>query len=205
MVRVRTDRDVYEAPRVVLAVGPWIQDFVDERELVLFRVYRQVLNWFTLRPDFIDHSPSVMPVFIWGLSAGDAFYGFPAVDGAHSIKVATEQLDVATTAESASLDVEASETRSTYDELIGRRLPGVSPNCERAVRCLYTVTPDSNFVVDEHPDLPGVLLVSPCSGHGFKHSAGLGEAIAQLVTTGTSDVDLTPFQIGRFAEFRPAG
>jgi sarcosine oxidase len=46
--------------------------------------------------------------------------------------------------------------------------------------------------------------VSPCSGHGFKHSAGLGEAIAQLVTTGASDADLTPFRIGRFAEFRPA-
>jgi sarcosine oxidase len=205
VVRVRTDREVYEAPRVVLAVGPWIQDFVDQRELVLFRIYRQVLTWFTLRPGAVDHSPGVMPVFIWGLSDGSAFYGFPEVDGAHTIKVATEQLDVATTAESASLDVEASETQSTYNDLIGPRLPAVSSSCERAVRCLYTVTPDANFVVDEHPDLPGVLLVSPCSGHGFKHSAGLGEAIAQLVTAGTSDVDLAPFQIGRFAEFRPAG
>jgi sarcosine oxidase len=204
VVRVRTDRDLYEAPRVVLAVGPWIEDFVDQRELVLFRIYRQVLTWFALRPGAADHSPGAMPVFIWGLSNGDAFYGFPEVDGAHTIKVATEQLDVATTAESASLDVDPSETQSTYDDLVGARLPAVSPHCERAVRCLYTVTPDANFVVDEHPDLPGVLLVSPCSGHGFKHSAGLGEAIAQLVTTGTSDADLTPFRIGRFAEFRPA-
>jgi sarcosine oxidase len=185
-------------------VGPWIQDFVDQRELVLFRIYRQVLTWFGLRPDAIDHSPGVMPVFIWGLSDGEAFYGFPEVDGAHTVKVATEQLDVATTAESASLDVDASETASAYD-VFGPRLPALTSKYERAVRCLYTVTPDANFVVDEHPDLPGVLLVSPCSGHGFKHSAGLGEAIAQLVTSGTSDVDLSPFRIGRFAEFRAAG
>jgi sarcosine oxidase len=50
-----------------------------------------------------------------------------------------------------------------------------------------------------------VLLVSPCSGHGFKHSAGLGEAIAQRITTGTSDADLSPFRIGRFAESRATG
>ena len=205
VVSVRTDRDVYEAPRVVLAVGAWIQDFVDQRELVLFRIYRQVLTWFELRPGAIDHSPGAMPVFIWGLSDGDAFYGFPEVDDAHTIKVATEQLDVATTAESASLDVDASETTSAYGTLFGPRLPALTPHCERAVRCLYTVTPDANFVVDEHPDLPGVMLVSPCSGHGFKHSAGLGEAIAQLVTTGRSDVDLSPFRLGRFAEFRRAG
>jgi sarcosine oxidase len=204
VVRVRTDRDVYEAPRAVLAVGAWIQDFIDQRELVLFRVYRQVLTWFALRPGAIDHSPGVMPVFIWGLSDGNAFYGFPEVDGAGTIKIATEQLDLDTTAESASVEVEASETKAAYDELFGPHLPALSPKSERLVRCLYTVTPDANFVVDEHPDLPGVLLVSPCSGHGFKHSAGLGEAIAQLVTTGTSDADLSAFRIARFPEFRAA-
>lgn len=204
IVRVRTDRDVYEAPRAVLAVGPWIEDFIDQRELVLFRIYRQVLNWFALRPDAIDHSPGVMPVFIWGLSDGNAFYGFPEVDGEHTIKVATEQLEVTTSADAASMDVDESESRSAYDASIGPRLPAITAQCVRAARCLYTVTPDANFVVDEHPDLPGVLLVSPCSGHGFKHSAGLGEAIAQLVTTGTSDADLSPFRIGRFSEFRSA-
>ena len=90
-------------------------------------------SWFALRPGAVDHSPGVMPVFIWGLSDGNAFYGFPEVDGEHTIKVATEQLDVTTTAESASLDVDASETQSTYDELFGPRLPAVSPNCHRAV------------------------------------------------------------------------
>ena len=62
----------------------------------------------------------------------------------------------------------------------------------------YTVTPDANFIIDDHPDLPGVLLVSPCSGHGFKHSAGLGEAIVQRITTGASDADLSSFRLDRF-------
>jgi sarcosine oxidase len=204
VVRVRTDREVHEAPRVVLAVGAWVQDFVDLQYQSLFTVYRQVLAWYALKPTDVDHSPGAMPVFIWGLSDGNAFYGFPSVDGAHDLKVATEQLDVSTTAEAATLDVDPAETRSAYDGLIGRRLPATTPQCVRAVRCLYTVTPDADFVVDEHPDLPGVLLVSPCSGHGFKHSAGLGEAIAQRVTTGSSDADLSHFRIDRFAESRAA-
>jgi sarcosine oxidase len=204
-VRVRTDRGVYEAPRVVLSVGAWVQDFVDPRLLDLFRVYRQVLTWFALRPGVIDHSPGVMPVFIWGLSDGRAFYGFPAIDGAGNLKVAGEEFGATTTAATATLGVDPAETESMYADLIGPRMPGVSDHADRAARCLYTVTPDANFVVDEHPDLPGMLLVSPCSGHGFKHSAGLGEAIAQRVTTGRSDADLAPFGMARFAPARAAG
>jgi sarcosine oxidase len=198
-VRVRTDRGVYEADRAVLAVGSWVRDFVAPEQLRLFNVYRQVLSWFELESETVDHTPGAMPVYIWGLNDGNAFYGFPAIDGTREIKVATEQLDIATGADEASLDVEPDESRSTYDSVVARWLPGVSSHCLRAVRCLYTVTPDANFVIDDHPEVPGVLLVSPCSGHGFKHSAGLGEAIAQRVTAGTSDVDLSPFRLDRFA------
>ena len=198
-VRVRTDKGVVDAGTVVLAVGPWVRDFVEPERLRLFTVYRQVMTWFELRPDAVDHTPGAMPVYIWGLSDGNAFYGLPAVDGSREVKVATEQLDAPTAADGASLEVDPDEPRELYDSLIGTRLPGISARCLRTARCLYTVTPDANFVIDEHPDINGVLLVSPCSGHGFKHSAGLGEAIAQRVTTGTSDADLSPFRLDRFA------
>jgi sarcosine oxidase len=198
-VHVRTDRGVLDAERVVLAVGAWVHDFVGADRVQLFSVYRQVLNWFELRPDAIDHGPGAMPVFIWGLKDGNAFYGFPAIDGTREIKVADEKLDSPTGADAASLDVDPDEPRAVYDSLLRTRLPGLSSRCVRAARCLYTVTPDANFVIDEHPDLEGVLLVSPCSGHGFKHSAGIGEAIAQRVTAGSSEVDLSPFRLDRFA------
>jgi len=197
-VRVRTDGGVHDAARVVLAVGAWVREFVEPEQLRLFNVYRQVMAWFELKPEAVDHTPGAMPVFIWGLSDGNAFYGLPAIDGSREIKVATEELDNPTGADEASLDVDPDEPRSLHDSLIRTRFPGVSARCVRAARCLYTVTPDANFVIDDHPDLPGVLLVSPCSGHGFKHSAGLGEAIAQRVTTGTSDADLSKFRLDRF-------
>jgi sarcosine oxidase len=197
-VRVRTDGGRVDAGTVVLAVGAWVRDFVAADQLQLFTVYRQVLQWYELKPDAVDHTPGAMPVFIWGLSEGNAFYGFPAIDGTREVKVANEQLDVATGADEASLEVDPDEPRQLYESLIGKRLPGLSWHVLRAVRCLYTVTPYANFIIDDHPDIPGVLLVSPCSGHGFKHSAGLGEAIVQRITTGASDADLSSFRLDRF-------
>jgi sarcosine oxidase len=50
-------------------------------------------------------------------------------------------------------------------------------------------------VIDRHPEHEQVLIVSACSGHGFKHSAAIGEAIAQLIADGASDVDLGAFRL----------
>ena len=52
--------------------------------------------------------------------------------------------------------------------------------------CLYTVTPDLHFLIDRHPRNERVLVVPPCSGHGFKHSAGIGEAVANLQPPGAA-------------------
>jgi len=82
-------------------------------------------------------------------------------------------------------------------------LPGLSGECVRAVSCLYTVTPDFGFIVDRHPESERVIIASPCSGHGFKHSAALGQALAELVLDGASRFDLTPFRIGRFGQSAP--
>jgi len=68
----------------------------------------------------------------------------------------------------------------------------------RAVTCLYTVTPGFGFLIDRHPEWEHVLVASPCSGHGFKHSAAVGEALAECASTGTSRLDLAPFSLARF-------
>jgi sarcosine oxidase len=53
-------------------------------------------------------------------------------------------------------------------------------------------------VVDFHPKHSNVVIVSPCSGHGFKHSAAIGEAVAELVVDGKSTLDLSAFRLARF-------
>jgi sarcosine oxidase len=82
---------------------------------------------------------------------------------------------------------------------VAGRLKGVSAGPARAAACMYTVTPDSDFVIDHHPDSERIIIVSACSGHGFKHSAAIGEAVAELTCEGRSALDLHPFRFDRFS------
>ena len=92
----------------------------------------------------------------------------------------------------------AVQSRQLRARFLARRLPGLSARTVRATSCLYTSTADSGFAIGAHPADSRLLVVSPCSGHGFKHSAAIGEAVAQFALTGRSTIDLQPFGLGRY-------
>ena len=73
-------------------------------------------------------------------------------------------------------------------------LPDLDGSLRDATVCMYTNTPDCHFLVDRHPAHPQVLIVSPCSGHGFKFSSAIGEVICDLVQEGRSRFDLSLFR-----------
>ncbi|HYC26731.1 MAG TPA: hypothetical protein VEB67_01770, partial [Nitrososphaerales archaeon] len=64
--------------------------------------------------------------------------------------------------------------------------------------CLYTNTPDLNFAVGALPRSDGVVLVSACSGHGFKFASVMGEVVSDLVTNGRSGLDVSFLGLDRF-------
>ena len=49
--------------------------------------------------------------------------------------------------------------------------------------CLYTNTTDGHFLIAPHARHDEVLIVSACSGHGFKFASAIGEAVADLTMT----------------------
>ena len=81
--------------------------------------------------------------------------------------------------------------------VIGSRLPWLVPTPLRTISCLYTCTRGCRSVIDRHPAYENVMLVAACSGHGFKHSAAIGEAVAQWISGQSPEVDLRPFQYPR--------
>ena len=126
------------------------------------------------------------------------FYGFPAIDGPDGgLKVASEQFQATTTPAACRREVTAEESRQLHARFLARRLPGLRARTVKATTCLYTSTADSGFAIGAHPGDADLLVVSPCSGHGFKHSAAIGEAVAQLALTGQSAIDLHPFGLNR--------
>jgi sarcosine oxidase len=196
--RVVTDAGTYSAETIVLAAGSWLTELRPELASS-FAVSRQVLHWFALAPGtYEDHRD--LPVFIWITGDGPEqfFYGFPAIDGADGgLKVATEQFQATTTPAACRREVTVEESRQMHARFLAGRLPGLQARTIKATTCLYTSTADSSFAIGAHPDDADLLVVSACSGHGFKHSPAIGEAVAQLALTGDSTVDLQPFRVGR--------
>jgi sarcosine oxidase len=201
-VKVETRHGAYRAEKVIVTAGPWIAGFVPPAFTPLFQVYRQIMYWFEIRTDLRPRfAAPEFPIFIWIFGTGSefGFYGFPTLDG-KTIKVATEQFTALTTADEVQRTVSTEEQISMYEKWVRGRLPGLSDRCEAAAVCLYTMTPDSNFVIDVHPENDRILIASPCSGHGFKHSAAIGEALAEQAIDGKSKIDVSSFSLKRFKD-----
>jgi sarcosine oxidase len=198
-VRIETTDGTIEAGQVVVAAGSWTAPLLGAPFEHLLAVNRQVLHWYEL-DDLSAYGPDA-PAFIWmhGATDVDYLYGFPPLPGDHRIKVATEQYETRTTAESIDREVDPAESAEMYRKHVQGRLAGARPRVVQSAACLYTVTPDRGFIIDRHPYHDRVLVISACSGHGFKHSAGIGDAVAELVIEGRNHVDLSPFSIARFA------
>ncbi len=198
-VEIVTDRNTYSTSHAIVTIGPWIREWLAAHKS-LFRIYRQVMNWFAIAQNAERYSPERFPIFIWltGAEPRDMLYGFPAVDGsAGGVKVSTEQYDATVDPAHVSRTVPAAEVDAMFAEYIQPRFPDLSGRCLRSQTCLYTVTPDAKFIVDRLGDDSNVLFASACSGHGFKHSAALGEALA-LQSLGDPAMDLSPFRLRRF-------
>jgi sarcosine oxidase len=199
-VTVNTGRGVYSAEKVIVTAGPWIARFLPQPYAQLFKVSRQVMYWFDIKEKFRStFAPPGFPIFIWILAEGAefGFYGFPTLDG-NTIKVATEQFTALTDPDRVRREVGMEEKQAMYNDYVQGRLAGISDRCRTATSCLYTTTPDSNFVIDVHPENDRIVMASPCSGHGFKHSAAIGEALAEQIIDGKSLIDISSFSLKKF-------
>jgi sarcosine oxidase len=201
-VTVKTSRGVYHAEKAIITAGPWISRFLPPAYAHLFKVSRQVMYWFDITEDCRStFAAPGFPIFIWIFAEGGefGFYGFPTLDG-KTIKIATEQFTAITDPDHVQRTVTREEEQSMYRDYVQGRLPGISDRCGAAASCLYTTTPDSNFAIDVHPDNDRIIFASPCSGHGFKHSAAIGEALAEQVIDGKSKIDISSFSLKRFKD-----
>jgi sarcosine oxidase len=197
-VILRTTRGRYTTEKLVISAGPWIGSLLEAAYARYFTVYRQVLYWFDLKGAIEPFLPDRFPIFIWE-RPHSSIYGFPAIDGpAGGMKVATEDYTKTTTPDTTERAVSEQETREMYTRYIANALPALGDTCLKSVSCLYTATPDERFVLDTHPEHPQVIIASPCSGHGFKHSAAIGEVLAELVIDGKSQIDISSFSLRRF-------
>src|SRR5580765_4512076 len=191
---VTTNKGEYRTEKLVFTVGPWVQNILPAKARNVIKIYRQVLYWFEIAGNNEQFDAASFPVFNWEFNTAheDFIYGFPSLDG-KSVKVATEQYDATTNPTDVDRSVSAEETHVMYERYIKPYLPGLSSNCLKSEVCLYSVAPNWRFLIDFHPENRNVIIASPCSGHGFKHSAAIGEVVSDMALGKEPTIDTSAF------------
>lgn len=199
-VRVVTDQGTYVGDRLVLTPGAWAPQLLAGLGLPL-EVWRTFVVHFSPL-DAAAYAPPTCPVYIWEVPEG-VYYGFPALPG-QGVKVGRHDTGEVTTADTVRREI-TDEDITMIRTFVERYMPGAAGPVDRAVTCMYTNTPDRHFLIDVHPESDRVVYACGFSGHGFKFSSAVGEAVAELATSGRSDIDVTFLSSSRFGpgEMKP--
>jgi sarcosine oxidase len=196
-VRVKTGADAYSARSLVLTAGAWTRGLLPEIRLPL-TVERQVVFWLDPKVEPAGYDRSRFPIYAYEYKPRSICYGFPRLP--RGVK-ASVMHDGETSGEPASVrrtidDSDLASLRAAVKPV----LPALAdaPVRESGI-CLFTNTPDHDFIIDFHPSYRQVIISSPCSGHGFKFASAVGEVNADLLADGRSRFDLSPFRLDRFS------
>ena len=184
-IEVATTQGSFSAERLILTAGPWAPQLLGDLSVRL-EVRRKPQFWYPAGPEYDAHQGC--PAFLFELPDG-IFYGVPRIDE-FGLKVA-EHTGGALVADP--LRVERGDDldgRERVERFLAACLPGVRRECLQQAVCMYTLTPDGHFLVDRHPADPRIVLAAGLSGHGFKFTCVLGEALADLALDGRTDLPI---------------
>jgi sarcosine oxidase len=194
-VTVTTPLGAYHAGHLVLCVGARTLAMLNGVQLAL-EVERQSIFWF--EPDIRsrNYDASRFPIYAHEYADGEICYGFPRLSRGVKASI-MHSGERSANADDVRRSVEAEEVQPLRSAL-AHILPELAraPVLETDV-CIFTNTPDHDFVIDFHPESSRVVVSSACSGHGYKFASAIGEIQADLVTEGKSRFDLSPFGISR--------
>jgi len=193
-VRVGTDRAQYEAATLVITAGPWSAPVLNDLSVPL-KVVRKPHFWYEVTTD--QYNADRSPAWLFEMPTG-VFYGFPSVDG--NIIKSADHSGGEEVADPSHLDRQIrDEDHRPVDDFLSQSLPGVNPTPVRDGMCMYTHTADGHFIIDHHPQFPNVVIGAGFSGHGFKFTTVLGQALSDLAIDGQTDLPIDFLSLGRDA------
>ncbi|HEX4494005.1 MAG TPA: N-methyl-L-tryptophan oxidase [Acidimicrobiia bacterium] len=184
--------ETWRAHHVVVAADAWTADLLEPLGVTVpLTVMREQVTYFDA--DDARFAVGRLPVWIW--MDDPSFYGFPVYGEAGAVKAAQDCGGHVTTARDRTFavdDDELARVDTCMHDLFGAAVGAP----RRSKTCLYTLTPDRDFVLDAVPGAPEVL-VALGAAHGFKFASWFGRTLVELARKGTTQHDLTPFRFDR--------
>jgi sarcosine oxidase len=191
-IAVGTASGVYRCRKLVIAAGPWSNRVLGYLDMALpLEVTREQVTYFAApRPE--DFAPDRFPVWIW--MDDPCFYGFPTF-GEAGPKAAQDAGGKPTTADTRDFEPEPENLRGVQ-EFLSRYIPGALGPIIYTKTCLYTLTPDRDFVIDTVPGHDNIV-VAIGAGHAFKFASQIGRLVSELAIDDKSTIDLSTFALDR--------
>jgi glycine/D-amino acid oxidase-like deaminating enzyme len=193
-----SDGSCLTADIYLFAAGPWMGKLFPQTLGKIIRPTKQDIFFFGPPPGDPRFTDAQLPV--WGDHGDRFFYGIPGSDR-RGFKVADDTRGTPFDP-TAGERVVSPSTLNRVREYLAFRFPAMkdAPLLETRV-CQYEQTPDSDFIVDRHPQMNNVWLLGGGSGHGFKHGPALGEKIAEVILKGRAPDPV--WRLSRFSEQHP--
>ena len=196
-IQVKTSTgETYYTQKLVLAAGPWMPSILKRLGINIPLQLSQVqIVYFKPRYNLDRFLPENFPVWEW---VGRRFvYGFPIFES-QGLKVSfhDDGRDLRSLREfrrTPNADITA-HLRS----FLNKHIPNAAGEAFGASTCLYTSTPDNDFVVDTIPQFPQIAYFTGCSGHAFHCAPALAQTLAELVIYGKTTLDISRFRLNRF-------
>jgi len=191
-VEVTAGGVTYRGRRLVIAAGAWSNGALTHFGMHLpLRVTKEQVSYFAT-PHQADFQPDRFPIWIW--MDDPCFYGFPTF-GEAGPKAGQDAGGEEVTAETRTFEPDQAALKRTVD-FLGRYIPKALGPIIYTKTCLYTLTPDRDFVIDTLPEHPNVA-VGIGGGHGYKFASLTGRILADLALDGRTERNIEPFRIDR--------
>ncbi len=189
---VLADGTTYRAYKLVIAAGPWTAPVLRFFDISLpLEVTKEQVTYFA-PADPTPFAPDRFPVWIW--MDDPSFYGFP-IFGEAGVKIAQDAGGKSVDPDTRGFEPDP-EISSRMRAFMERRLPAALGREIVTKTCLYTLTPDRDFVVDRLPEHPNVS-VAIGAGHAFKFASVIGRVLSELALDGATPSDVTGFEVDR--------
>ena len=193
--QVTTDKGQYFSEKIIFSSGGWIKNLIPKLNLPI-KVERQVLFWFKPKNNEEKFNYKYLPNTGWDLDNGLEFYTQPNIEN-YGFKVAMHhngEYIKPHNLNRKSNNNDLNYVRNFLEEFI----PDANGVLLNSTVCIYTDTPDLDFIIDFYPNDENIVICSPCSGHGFKFTPAIGEICSDLISDKSSHFDLREFSLERF-------
>ena len=199
MIQVKTNKQTYNCKKLVLTLGAWTSKFSNVKNL---EVSRQIMAW--AQPKKLNmFKLNNFPCWTFAdPSVNGIYYGFPSLPNSSFEKPTGIKFAHHTKGKLSDPDIVnknvSKEEEKTLIEAIKKFIPKGVDTITSSKTCLYTYSPDEDFILDFYNNNEDVVIASGFSGHGFKFASVIGEILSELVTKGKSIHPINFLKSNRF-------